>query len=177
MKSENKQNKFFIIVISSIAAIGGFLFGFDTGVISGTLIFLQDAKGWALTDSELGGVTTAVLLGAVFGCLVSGKITDILGRKKIIIITSVIFMCGAVLSGSAPNVNFLIISRLFLGIGIGIASFSVPLYIAEISPTRHRGALVTINQLMITIGILVSLLPITGSQMMLIRFRGDSCFT
>lgn len=156
MKSENKQNKFFIIVISSIAAIGGFLFGFDTGVISGTLIFLQDAKGWALTDSELGGVTTAVLLGAVFGCLVSGKITDILGRKKIIIITSVIFMCGAVLSGSAPNVNFLIISRLFLGIGIGIASFSVPLYIAEIAPTRHRGALVTINQLMITIGILVS---------------------
>jgi MFS transporter, SP family, galactose:H+ symporter len=150
------QSRFFIIVISSIAAIGGFLFGFDTGVISGTLIFLQDAKGWALTDSQLGGVTTAVLLGAVFGCLISGKITDILGRKKIIIITSVIFMCGAVLSGSAPNVQFLIFSRLFLGIGIGVASFSVPLYIAEISPARNRGALVTINQLMITIGILVS---------------------
>ena len=65
-------------------------------------------------------------------------------------------MCGAVLSGSAPDVHFLIISRLFLGIGIGIASFSVPLYIAEISPARNRGALVTINQLMITVGILVS---------------------
>lgn len=156
MKSENKQNKLFIIIISSIAAIGGFLFGFDTGVISGTLIFLQDAKGWALTDSQLGGVTTAVLLGAVLGCLISGKITDILGRKKIIIIISVVFMCGALLSGSAPDVHFLIISRLFLGIGIGIASFSVPLYIAEISPARNRGALVTINQLMITVGILVS---------------------
>jgi sugar porter (SP) family MFS transporter len=65
-------------------------------------------------------------------------------------------MCGALLSGSAPDVHFLIISRLFLGIGIGIASFSVPLYIAEISPARNRGALVTINQLMITVGILVS---------------------
>jgi sugar porter (SP) family MFS transporter len=156
VNSGNKQNKIFIIVISSVAAIGGFLFGFDTGVISGTLIFLQDAKGWALTDSQLGGVTTAVLLGAVFGCLISGKITDIFGRKKIIIITSVIFMSGALLSGSAPDVHFLIISRLFLGIGIGIASFSVPLYIAEISPARDRGALVTINQLMITVGILVS---------------------
>ena len=106
MKSEKKQNKHFIIIISCIAAIGGFLFGFDTGVISGTLIFLQDAKGWALTDSQLGGVTTAVLLGAVLGCLISGKITDMLGRKKIIIITSVIFMCGALLSGSAPRCAF-----------------------------------------------------------------------
>jgi MFS transporter, SP family, galactose:H+ symporter len=156
MKSEPEQSKYFIIIISSIAAIGGFLFGFDTGVISGTLIFLQDAKGWALTDPQLSGVTTAVLLGAVLGCLISGKITDILGRKKTIIITSAIFMCGALLSGSAPSVRFLIVSRLFLGIGIGIASFSVPLYIAEISPARNRGALVTLNQLMITIGILVS---------------------
>jgi MFS transporter, SP family, galactose:H+ symporter len=156
MKSDYKRNKLFIIIISSIAAIGGFLFGFDTGVISGTLIFLQDVKGWALTDYQLGGVTTAVLLGAVLGCLISGKITDMLGRKKIIIITSVVFIIGALLSGSAPDVHFLIISRLFLGIGIGIASFSVPLYIAEISPTRNRGALVTINQLMITVGILVS---------------------
>ena len=156
MKPENRQNRLFIIWISGIAAIGGFLFGFDTGVISGTIIFLQDAKGWALTDSQLSGVTTAVLLGAVFGCLISGKITDLIGRKKIIIITSVIFICGALLSGSAPDVHFLIVSRLFLGVGIGIASYSVPLYIAEISPTRNRGALVTINQLMITVGILVS---------------------
>jgi len=156
MKHTNTQNKVYIIIISSIAAIGGFLFGFDTGVISGTLIFLQDPGGWALTDYQLGGVTTAVLLGAVFGCAISGKITDLLGRKKIIIITSVVFMCGALLSGSAPDVNILILSRLFLGVGIGVASFSVPLYIAELSPTRNRGALVTINQLMITIGILVS---------------------
>ena len=156
MNSEKNQKRLFIVWISSVAAIGGFLFGFDTGVISGTLIFLQDAKGWALTDYQLGGVTTAVLLGAVLGCLISGKVTDMLGRKKIIIITSVVFMCGALLSGSAPDVHFLIISRLFLGVGIGVASFSVPLYISEISPARNRGALVTINQLMITIGILVS---------------------
>jgi len=151
-----RQNKPFIIIITCIAAIGGFLFGFDTGVISGTLVFLQDTHGWALTDAQLGGVTTAVLLGAVFGCLISGRITDTLGRKKIIIITSVVFMCGAILSGAAPHVRFLIISRLFLGIGIGIASYSVPLYIAEMSPTRNRGALVTVNQLMITMGILAS---------------------
>lgn len=155
-KSQNMRNRLFVIAISSVAAIGGFLFGFDTGVISGTVVFLQDAKGWALTDTQLGGVTTAVLLGAVFGCLISGKITDTLGRKKIILITSAIFMCGAVLSGSAPNVHLLIVSRLFLGIGIGVASFTVPLYISEVSPARSRGFLVTINQLMITVGILVS---------------------
>lgn len=156
MKSQENQNKTLIFIISLIAAMGGFLFGFDTGVISGALNFLQDPKGWGISDFDLGWVTTAVLFGAVFGCLISGRITDILGRKKIIIVTSVIFMFGAIASGSAPNVQILIISRFALGIGIGIASFSVPLYIAEISPARKRGALVTLNQLMITIGILVS---------------------
>jgi MFS transporter, SP family, galactose:H+ symporter len=156
MKSQNHQNKTLIFVISIIAAMGGFLFGFDTGVISGALNFLQDPKGWGISDFDLGWVTTAVLIGAVLGCLISGRITDILGRKRIIIATSVIFMFGAIASGSAPNVEILIISRIILGIVIGIASFSVPLYIAEISPARHRGALVCLNQLMITIGILVS---------------------
>ncbi|MEO7048282.1 MAG: sugar porter family MFS transporter [Ferruginibacter sp.] len=158
MRGKKGQNRFLIVGIASVASIGGLLFGFDTGVISGALVFLQDNKGWALTDSQLGGVTTAVLLGAVVGSLVSGRITDIIGRKKIIIATAVIFMTGALLSGSATDVHYLIISRLFLGVGIGISSFSVPLYIAEISPARHRGSLVTINQLMITVGILISYL-------------------
>lgn len=156
MNSHESQNKALLMVISLIAAMGGFLFGFDTGVISGALNFLQDPRGWNISDFNLGWVTTAVLLGAVIGCLISGRITDILGRKKIIIITSVIFMLGAIASGSAPNVQILIISRLILGVGIGISSFSVPLFLAEISPARRRGAIVTLNQLMITIGILLS---------------------
>lgn len=123
-------------------------------MISGALNFLRD--GWDLTTGQLEIVTTAVLVGAVVGAASSGRITDILGRKKVIIFTAVIFAVGAIGTGLAPSISFLIAGRIVIGIAIGIASFTVPLYISEISPTRNRGALVTLNQLMITIGILAS---------------------
>ncbi|KPL14202.1 MAG: MFS transporter [Bacteroides sp. SM1_62] len=156
MISKNKRSKNLVITIATIAATGGLLFGFDTGVISGAQNFLQDAGGWGISDSQLEWVTTAVLIGAVLGAALSGRITDILGRKIVIIIAAVIFAVGAIFTGAAPSVSLLVIGRIIIGIAIGIASFSVPLYISEISPTRNRGALVTMNQLMITIGILVS---------------------
>lgn len=154
--SEKSVSKGLVIVISAIAATGGLLFGFDTGVISGAQNFLQDINGWGISDSKLEWVTTAVLIGAVMGAALSGKITDILGRKKVILATAVIFAVGAILTGAAPTLNTLVVGRIIVGVAIGIASFSVPLYISEISPTRNRGALVSLNQLMITIGILVS---------------------
>jgi sugar porter (SP) family MFS transporter len=92
----------------------------------------------------------------VLGAFSAGRITDIIGRKKVIIITSLIFAAGSILTGMAPNVTFLIVSRIILGTAIGISSFTVPLYISEISPTKIRGALVSSFQLMITIGILVA---------------------
>lgn len=154
--SGNKVSKGLVTVIATIAATGGLLFGFDTGVISGTQNFLQDSNGWGISDSQLEWITTAVLIGAVLGAALSGKITDILGRKKVILATAVIFAVGAILTGAAPTLNTLVIGRMTVGVAIGIASFSVPLYISEISPTKNRGALVSLNQLMITIGILVS---------------------
>jgi SP family galactose:H+ symporter-like MFS transporter len=154
MANEQKKRKGLIITIATIAATGGLLFGFDTGVISGALNFLRD--GWNLTAGQLEIVTTAVLIGAVFGAASSGRITDILGRKKVIIFTAVLFALGAIGTGLAPSISLLITGRIIIGIAIGIASFSVPLYISEISPTRNRGALVSLNQLRITIGILIS---------------------
>jgi len=101
-------------------------------------------------------LTTSVLVGATLGALVSGKLADILGRKKMIIVNAIIFTAGAIGCAFAKNISFLIIMRIIIGIAIGITSYVVPMYIAEISPARKRGALVTLNQLMITIGLLVS---------------------
>jgi len=152
--AEQKYNKNLVVVIVAIASTGGLLFGFDTGVISGALPFLE--RSWDLTTGQLEWITTTVLVGAVLGAMSSGRLTDIFGRKKVIIVTSLIFALGSVLTGAAPTVGFLAFSRIILGIAIGISSFTVPMYIAEISPTKIRGAMVSSFQLMITIGILAS---------------------
>jgi len=153
MLSEKKKvSKTFVVVVASIAATGGLLFGFDIGVISGAGIFLQDTKGWGVTSSQLEWIASAALIGAVLGALFCGKIADVLGRKKVILISAFLATVGSYIAGAAPTVIFLVIGRLLTGIAIGIASFAVPLYISEISPTRLRGALVTLNQLLISIG-------------------------
>jgi len=143
-----------VTLISTVAATGGLLFGFDTGVISGALPFLRDR--WQLGSGQIEALTTAVLVGAVLGSLLSGRVTDILGRKKVMLVTAVVFLVGAVWTGLAGSPASLGLGRGVVGLAIGVASFATPLYIAEIAPTRRRGALVSLNQLMITIGILVS---------------------
>lgn len=146
--------KFRVIIIAIIAAMGGLLFGFDTGVISGALPFLRES--WALSTGQQEWITTAVLIGAFSGALLGGRITDLLGRKKIIIIASIIFAIGSLLCGAAGSAGILVISRIIIGVAIGISSIAVPLYISEISPAQYRGALVSSFQLMITIGIVAS---------------------
>jgi sugar porter (SP) family MFS transporter len=153
---EIKQNKKLVIIIAAIAATGGLLFGFDTGVISGAIPFFQKAFG--ITDSWVEIITTAGLVGAVIGAMFSGRIADIVGRKKVILVSAVIFAIGALWSGLSPSAMMLVFARFFLGIAIGVSSFAVPLYIAEISPTKTRGTLVSMFQLLITIGIMVSYL-------------------
>jgi len=143
-----------VTLISAVAATGGLLFGFDTGVISGALPFLRDR--WQLGSSDIEAITTAVLVGAVLGSLSSGRVTDVLGRRKVMLATAVVFLVGAIWTGFAGSPLSLGAGRGIVGLAIGVASFATPLYIAEISPTRRRGALVSLNQLMITIGILVS---------------------
>ena len=156
MSSKSKYNKNVVIVIASIAATGGLLFGFDTGVISGAIPFLQDY--FVLTDSQVENITALGLIGAVVGALVTGRITDYLGRKKVILASAFVFATGAVWTGLAPTVNQLMISRFYLGLAIGVSSFAVPLYISEISPTKIRGTLVSMFQLLITVGILAAYL-------------------
>jgi MFS transporter, SP family, galactose:H+ symporter len=155
MATENvRQNKALVVIIATIAATGGLLFGFDTGVISGAIPFFQKAFG--IEDNWVEIITTAGLIGAVAGAMFSGRIADVIGRKKVIIASAVIFAIGAVWSGMSQTALGLVFARLFLGVAIGVSSFAVPLYIAEISPTKSRGTLVSMFQLLITIGIMVS---------------------
>ena len=140
--------------IAAVAATGGLLVGFDTGVINVALPQLR-AKFNPSPETE-GIIVSAVLFGGMAGPFISGPLTDLLGRKKINIIASFVFVVGSIITAIAPTVSFLIIGRLFLGLAIGIVASTVPLYLAEIAPTDKRGKLVTFFQLAITLGILLS---------------------
>ena len=152
--SNSSKTPVFVIIMAIVAAMGGLLFGFDTGVISGAIPFLQQDFG--ISDGSVEFITTAGLIGAIIGALIGGSITDRLGRRKVLMASGVVFAIGALWSGFSTSTGSLVAARLFLGIAIGTSSFAVPLYIAEISPTKVRGTLVSLFQLMITIGILVS---------------------
>lgn len=151
--SNDPINKF-VIFVASIAAIGGILFGFDTGVISGAILFIKNE--FHLTALTNGMVVSAALVGAIMGAAISGKAADHYGRKKLLMTAAFIFMIGTVFSAYASSVATLIIGRVILGLGIGISSFTAPLYISEISPPQLRGALVSLNQLAVTVGIFSS---------------------
>jgi sugar porter (SP) family MFS transporter len=143
-----------IYFIAAVAATGGLLFGFDTGVINVALPSLREQL--QLTPSQESMVVGAVLFGAMFGPFISGFLTDKLGRKKINIIASLIFVVGSILAAIAPDTHSLIAGRLLLGLAIGIVAATVPLYLAELSPKDKRGRMVTFFQLAITLGILLS---------------------
>jgi sugar porter (SP) family MFS transporter len=149
-----KTNNRFFVLIASIAALAGILFGYDTGVISGAILFINDE--FHLTPQTNGIVVGAVLLGALLGAIISGRLTDHLGRKRLLMIDALIFIIGSLLTAIAPSIINLILGRIIVGLAIGVASYVAPLYIAEIAPVKYRGALVSLNQLAITIGILLS---------------------
>ena len=143
-----------LYVVAIVASLGGLLSGYDTGVISGALLFINET--WDLSDSLQGFLVSSVLIGAVIGAATNGILADIFGRKKIIMATAVIFMTGSIMCALAPNVLVLIISRIFVGFAVGIVNFVVPLYLSEISPKALRGTLVSLYQWAITAGILFS---------------------
>jgi sugar porter (SP) family MFS transporter len=146
----------FVFIVATIAALSGLLFGFDTGVISGALPFIK--KQFVLDPVGEGMVVSGVLFGATFSSIASGRLTDHFGRKKVIFGTAMLFGIGSILTAFAPNIPLLVAGRVVLGLAIGAASFAAPLYISEMSPPANRGALVAMNQLMITVGILLSYL-------------------
>jgi len=144
----------FAFFVAGIAALAGLLFGYDTGVISGAILFIRGQ--FALSPGLEEVVVSAVLIGAVIGAAVSGQLSDFFGRRKVIIATAVIFALGSIGTALAPAVAFLVAGRIVIGLAIGVASFTAPLYISEVSPVEARGGLVSLNQLAITIGIVLS---------------------
>jgi len=168
MRSKKSYNRGYVILIAAIAAFGGLLFGFDTGVISGALLLIKDEPALLingmdqLPERTQEWIVSITVLGAAVGALGSGRITDKLGRKKVLIIIAFVFAGGSIGLAAANSVAALIIWRLIIGLAIGVASYTVPLYISEISPTHVRGALVSINQLAITVGIFTSYLVDLG---------------
>jgi sugar porter (SP) family MFS transporter len=150
------KHRRFVYVMASIAALGGLLFGFDTGVISGALLFIRQDFG--LNAFTEGFIVSSLLLGAMVGAGVSGALSDRLGRRTIILVAAIIFAVGAIGVALSPNVGILILFRFVLGLGVGTASALVPSYISESAPTDVRGSLSSLFQLAITVGILIAYL-------------------
>ncbi len=145
-----------IILIASVAAMGGLLFGYDSAVINGAVAAIQ--KKFEIQSSVLGFAVASALLGAAAGAMSAGRIADRIGRLRVMQIAAVLFLISAFVTGFAHNVEVLVIGRIIGGIGVGIASVIAPAYIAETSPARIRGRLGSLQQLAIVLGIFVSLL-------------------
>jgi sugar porter (SP) family MFS transporter len=146
----------FVYIAAFFAALGGLLFGYDTGVISGALIFIKREFGLTTTAEEI--VVSGVLLGATIGAIVGGKAADLFGRRRVLLVTAAIFGIGALASAVAPSPTVLIVSRAVLGLAIGLASTNVPVYLSEVAPPHARGWVVSLFQLAVTVGIVVAYL-------------------
>ncbi|MDT7845309.1 sugar porter family MFS transporter [Streptomyces justiciae] len=141
-------------VITIVATFGGLLFGYDTGVINGALPYMTDDLG--LTPVTEGMVTSSLLLGAALGAVAGGRLSDVRGRRRTILTLAVLFFVGALACTLAPTTAVMVVARFVLGLAVGGASVTVPVYLAEISPAERRGALVTRNELMIVSGQLLA---------------------
>jgi len=151
--AEEKGSIVYVMLVCMVAALGGLLFGYDTGVINGAIgplkaHFVLDAN-WA------GWATGCALVGCAIGAAIAGVLSDWLGRKKVLILSAILFLISAVGTALPKNITIFIIYRIIGGLGVGAASMSSPMYIAEISPARIRGRMVSVNQFAIVTGFLV----------------------
>ncbi|KQQ21847.1 MFS transporter [Rathayibacter sp. Leaf299] len=137
--------------LTIISTLGGLLFGYDTGVISGALLYMKDALEMSSVEEAL-VVSSLLFPGAAGGALIGGRLADKLGRRGTLLVCSVLFLIGAISCALAPNVPLMILARVVLGLGVGAAAVTVPLYLAEMAPANRRGRMVTINELMIVTG-------------------------
>jgi MFS transporter, SP family, arabinose:H+ symporter len=145
-----------VLFVSSVAALGGLLFGYDTAVISGTVEALR--LHFALSPLALGWVVGSALIGCVVGAALSGALTDRLGRRSVLSGAAVLFLVSSLWSAVAQSTDSLVAARILGGIGVGFASLLVPVYIAELAPPGPRGALVSLNQVAILLGMVLSYL-------------------
>jgi sugar porter (SP) family MFS transporter len=137
-----------------VAALGGLLFGYDTGIIASALLFIR--SDFDLSSFQQGMVVAAVPIGAVFGAALAGSLSDKYGRRRMILLAAGLFIGGSIVSALAPGATVLIVARVFIGFAIGLASATCPVYISEVAPAALRGRLVTLFQLAVTVGILVA---------------------
>src|SRR5262244_4072134 len=158
----------YVIALCSVAAIGGFLFGFDSGVINGAVDALAHAFGTRAATT--GFAVASVLLGCAVGAFVAGTIADRHGRRPTMLLTGVLFLASAVATGLASSAAFFIASRLVGGLGIGAASVLAPMYIAEVAPSRMRGRLASLQQMAIVLGLFGAFL----SNDILVRLAGGA---
>jgi len=145
-----------LMMITVISTFGGLLFGYDTGVINGALPFMSQPDQLNLTSLSEGMVASGLLLGAAFGAVLGGLLSDKLGRRTYIFILAVLFFVTTVSSALSINVPMIVISRFFLGMAVGGASVTVPSFLAELAPKERRGRIVTQNELMIVSGQLLA---------------------
>ena len=147
---------FYLYICALIASFGGLLSGYDTGVISGALLYVN--QSFEINSYMLGLLVSSVSIGAVFGAFVNGFFVDKIGRRKTLLLTAFLFFIASVFCFLSQNITELIISRMIIGLAVGIVSFCGPLYLSEISPKEKRGQIVSLHQLAITFGILFSYL-------------------
>ncbi|MEZ4308171.1 MAG: sugar porter family MFS transporter [Polyangiaceae bacterium] len=140
----------------SMTALSGLLFGMDIGAISGANELIQ--RDFQISDRTIERIVSAMLLGAAVGALAGGRLCAVWGRKRSLVIGGALLLAGSIWSGAAWSAGALIGARLVLGLGVGITSLTTPLYLAEVSASKHRGALVSLYQLMITAGIFLAFL-------------------
>ena len=144
----------FVFLAAAFAGLGGLLFGYDTGVISGAELFLRN--DFELSAFALEVIVSGVLAGAAAGALAGGRLADLFGRRSLLIATAIIFAVGAIVCAAATSPIILIFGRIIVGLGIGLSSGTVPVYISEVSPPEARGWQVSLFQLAITVGILLA---------------------
>lgn len=154
----DKDKKISGAFIYFFGAFGGILFGYDIGVMTGALPFLQN--DWGLRDEAgvIGWITSGVMFGAIFGGAIAGQLSDRFGRRRMILVAAVVFVLGSLLCAMSPSGGalFLVFVRIFLGLAVGAASALVPAYMSELAPARLRGRLSGLNQTMIVSGMLIS---------------------
>lgn len=165
-RTETAETRRYVKMVAAFAAIGGLLFGYDTGVMSGALVYISPEFG--MSAAEEGRVTAMLLVGAAIGALLGGRVADWWGRRMTLLVNGVIFCAGSIWCALAGSVAELATARTFLGVAVGAVSIVVPMYIAEKVPATVRGRMVSLNTLMIVVGQLLaylvnSLLAPTGN--------------
>lgn len=150
---QQQRNNSFIYKVTLVAAVGGLLFGYDTAVIAGAIGFMQ--KYYNLSPAMMGWVASCALLGCIVGAMYAGTLSDKIGRKKVLMLSGILFAISSIGTSMPPNLTFFVAFRLIGGMGIGIASMLSPMYISEMAPADIRGKLISVFQLGVVFGILV----------------------